>query len=324
MADIVRKPRIAITMGDPNGIGPEIVVKAVSRSEVLEACQPVIVGDPWVLELASGGVPLDERVEVAGIPNMPREEHLWGTVSGIAGRAAAEYIREAVRMALAGEVDAIATAPINKAALHAGNIRFPGHTEMIAALTGATEYAMMLAGPKLKVVHVSTHVSLKEAIARVQKRRIVKVARMAHDMLLRLGIDRPRIGVAGLNPHAGEDGLFGLEEIQEIQPAVQEARSDGMNVSGPYPPDTLFLKAAQGEFDAVVAMYHDQGHIPLKLLHFDNAINVTLGIPVVRTSVDHGTAFDIAGKGVARADSMVEAILFAARLSKKERSGDED
>lgn len=314
------RPRVAITMGDPAGVGPEVTLKALRRPEVQVACLPVVVGDRGVLEkaaraLGEDGLRLPEGTALVDVGALPAEEHAWGRVDARFGKAAAAYIERAVRMAQAGEVAAVVTSPVNKEALKLAQVPYPGHTEMIAALTGAKEYAMMLVGPGLRVIHVSTHVSLAEAIRRARRERIVTVIRLAHGVLRAEGIERPRIAVAGLNPHAGENGLFGDEEQREIAPAVEQARAEGIDATGPHPPDTVFLQARSGRYDIVVAMYHDQGHIPAKLNAFDRSVNVTVGAGVIRTSVDHGTAFDIAGKGVASEESMVQAILYAARLA---------
>ncbi len=320
-----RKPRVAITMGDPAGIGPEITLKAVRQQDVLAVCKLTIIGDEAVLEQAARaladkgalpeGQPLPDDVEVIDLQNVKAGSHRWGKVTAEAGKAAAEYIEHAVKLALKGEIAAIVTGPINKEALALANVPYPGHTEMLAALTNTRDYAMMLAGPTLRVIHVSTHVSLAEAIRRVKRDRILRVTELAHTVLEGAGISQPRIAVAGLNPHAGESGLFGDEEIREIAPAIEAAKRQGIQASGPHPPDTVFWHASQGRFDVVVVMYHDQGHIPAKYAGFDKSVNITVGLPVVRTSVDHGTAFDIAGKGVASEASMVEAILHAVRLA---------
>jgi 4-hydroxythreonine-4-phosphate dehydrogenase len=237
-----------------------------------------------------------------------------GVEGAESGRVAVESVRTAVSLALAGEVAAIATAPLNKRAMHLAGFTYPGHTELLAELTNTRDYSMMLVTPHLRVIHVSTHVSLREAIERVQEKRILTVIGIAHRTLLGMGIADPRIAVAGLNPHAGESGLFGQEEIEIIGPAVEKARDMGYNATGPFPPDTIFYRASKGEFDIVVAMYHDQGHIPIKQSGFETGVNVSVGMPFPRTSVDHGTAFDIAGKGIASESSMVEAIELAAEL----------
>jgi len=324
-------PRIGITMGDPAGIGPEIVLKAVAEEEVRRSCVPVIIGDAQLLAHTARTLDLqcgydivryDERLpEVISEPLIFHLDNVGGYVepgieSGTAGKAAAGYIEAAVRLCAGGFVDAIATAPINKRALFLGGYSFPGHTEFLAHLTGAEEYAMAFVAANLRVVLISTHVPLAEAIRLVERDRIVRVVRLTHRELRRWGIERPRIAVAALNPHGAEGGLFGVEEALEIVPAVEACHGlDGMDVRGPYSADTIFLRAARGEFDAVIACYHDQAMIPVKCLSFGEAVNVTLGLPFIRTSVDHGTAFDIAGKGLAEHSSMLAAITLAAELS---------
>ena len=331
-----RRPRVAVTMGDPAGIGPEVVLKAVAESEVLEACAPVIVGDAQLLahtartlrlrcgyRIVRRGEPLPDS------PHAPVIYHLDnigagvepGVESGAAGRAAAEYIEAAVELCAAGSVDAISTAPINKRALFLGGYSFPGHTEFLAHLTGSTECAMAFVASNLRVVLISTHVPLADAIRLVEKDRIVRVVRLTNRELKRWGIARPRIAVAALNPHGAEGGLFGIEESAEIIPAVEACRAEGLDVSGPHSADTVFLRASRGEFDAVVSCYHDQAMIPVKCLSFGEAVNVTLGLPFIRTPVDHGTAFDIAGRGVAEHSSMVAAIKLAAHLARADESG---
>jgi 4-hydroxythreonine-4-phosphate dehydrogenase len=331
-----RRPRVAITMGDPAGIGPEVVLKAVVEREVLEVCTPIIVGDAQLLahtartlDLTCGyeiirrgeaipedlSVPVIYHLDNIGVSVQP------GVESGEAGRAAAEYIEAAVELCGAGAVDAISTAPINKRALFLGGYSFPGHTEFLAHLTRTPECAMAFVASNLRVVLISTHVPLSEAIRLVEKDRIVRVARLTERELKRWGIAQPRIAVAALNPHGAEGGLFGVEESAEIAPAVEACRELGLNVTGPFSADTVFLRASRGEFDAVVSCYHDQAMIPVKCLSFGEAVNVTLGLPFIRTSVDHGTAFDIAGRGVAEHSSMVAAITLAARLSRADESG---
>src|SRR5216683_95798 len=327
------RPRIGITMGDPAGIGPEVVLKAVAEEEVRAVCRPVIIGDAQLL--AHNARTLDLQ---CGYEIVRRDEHLPdeiseplifhldniqghvepGIESGAAGKAAAGYIEAAVELCAAGSIDAIATAPINKRALFLGGYTFPGHTEFLAYLTGSDNYAMGFVGANLRVVLVSTHVPLSEAIALVRRGRVEKRIRLTDRELQRWGIERPRIAVAALNPHGAEGGLFGIEEASEIMPAVEACRAiDRIDVRGPFSADTVFLRASHGEFDAVVACYHDQAMIPVKCLSFGEAVNVTLGLPFIRTSVDHGTAFDIAGKGIAEHSSMVEAIKLAAELSLK-------
>jgi len=332
------RPRIAVTIGDPAGIGPEVVLKAIADEQVRAACVPVVVGDAQ--ELAHQARRLDL---VCGLPIFNRGEQIpedldapaiynlanihgpvdVGVESGVCGKAAGEYIEAGVDLCMSGQVDAISTAPINKKALFLGGYSYPGHTEFLAHLTGVDDYAMAFIAPGLRVVLLTTHLPLADAIQQVQKSAIEAKVRLTHNELQRWGIARPRIAVAAVNPHGAEGGLFGIEESSEIQPAVESCREvDGIEVSGPYSADTIFLRAARGEFDAVVSCYHDQGLIAVKCLSFGEAINVTLGLPFIRTSVDHGTAFDIAGRGVAEHSSMAAAILLAADLVRKEPEND--
>jgi 4-phospho-D-threonate 3-dehydrogenase / 4-phospho-D-erythronate 3-dehydrogenase len=318
-------------MGDPAGIGPEVVLKAVAEEEVRRLCLPLIIGDAQLLAHTARTLDLQ-----CGYDIIRREEpipyelpeavifHLDniagyiepGIESGAAGKAAAAYIETAVELCAAGSIDAIATAPINKRALFLGGYSFPGHTEFLAHLTGTEEYAMAFVAANLRIVLLSTHVPLAEAIRMVDRDRLIRVINLTHRELRRWGIDRPRVAVAALNPHGAEGGLFGVEEASEIVPAIEACRGvDDLNVQGPFSADTVFLRASRGEFDAVVACYHDQAMIPVKCLSFGEAVNVTLGLPFIRTSVDHGTAFDIAGKGLAEHSSMVAAIKLAAELS---------
>ncbi len=319
-------------MGDPAGIGAEIILKALQQRDIYLICRPLVVGDrrilsralSWlgspVLEMESVGQPSEAHfqagvISVLDIRNANPRDCPVGKLSAASGKAAVEYVFKACDLALAGEVDAVVTAPLNKEAMHLGGFNYPGHTELLAARTGAGKVSMLLIGPKLRVVHVSTHVSLEEAIRRVTPMRVEEVIDLAQRACLALGIPHPRIAVAGLNPHAGEAGLFGDQETTQIMPAVLAARARGLQVSDPQPPDTVFLRTVKGEFDIVVAMYHDQGHIPMKLLAFDEGVNVSFGLPIIRTSVDHGTAFDIAGKGIARPDSMLAAIKVAVQMA---------
>ena len=320
-------------MGDPAGIGPEVVLKAVAEDEVQSVCVPVIIGDAQLLahnartlDLQCGYqiVRYDERLsDRLSDPIIFHLENIQGHVepgieSGDAGKAAAGYIEAAVDLCAAGSIDAIATAPINKRALFLGGYSFPGHTEFLAHLTATEEYAMGFVAENLRIVLISTHVPLYEAIRLVTRERVEKTIRLADRELRRWGLERPRLAVAALNPHGAEGGLFGIEEASEIVPAVEACRvKDDINVRGPYSADTIFLRASRGEFDAVVACYHDQAMIPVKCLSFGEAVNVTLGLPFIRTSVDHGTAFDIAGKGIAEHSSMIAAIKLAAELSLK-------
>lgn len=326
-------PRIGITMGDPAGIGPEVVLKAVAEEEVRRVCAPIIIGDAQLLahnartldlqcgyDIVRQGERLPDQINAPIIFHLDNiNGHIEpGVESGAAGRAAAGYIEAAVELCAAGSIDAIATAPINKRALFLGGYSFPGHTEFLAQLTGAEDYAMGFVAANLRVVLLSTHVPLSEAIRMITRERVEKTIRLADRELQRWGIERPRIAVAALNPHGAEGGLFGIEEASEITPAVEACRAiDDINVRGPFSADTVYLRASRGEFDAVIACYHDQAMIPVKCLSFGEAVNVTLGLPFVRTSVDHGTAFDIAGKGIAEHSSMVEAIKLAAELTLK-------
>ncbi|MBI2828776.1 MAG: 4-hydroxythreonine-4-phosphate dehydrogenase PdxA [Acidobacteria bacterium] len=287
---MTQTPRIAVTAGDPAGIGPEIAQKASDDPRVRAVCEPVVYGPP------------------AGAHFAP------GVLSAEAGRAAYEAIRAAVRDAQAGVVAGIATAPINKLAFARAGLPWKGHTDLLAHLTGSSCVAMMFWSEPLKVVLASVHVPLAEVSRIVTRELLDGVIRLSARELPRFGLTRPRLALAGLNPHAGEEGLLGDEEQRVLRPAVEAARREGIAIDGPFPGDTVFVRASRGEFDAVIACYHDQGLIPIKLLAFGRAVNVTLGLPIVRTSVDHGTAFDIAGKGVADPSSLVEAILIAARL----------
>jgi 4-hydroxythreonine-4-phosphate dehydrogenase len=326
-----RLPRIGITMGDPAGIGPEVVLKAVAEEDVRRACVPVIIGDAQLLSHTARTLDLqcgydivrfDERLpDQISEPVIFHLDNISGHVepgveSGTAGKAAAGYIEAAVKLCAAGSLDAIATAPINKRALFLGGYSFPGHTEFLAHLTSTEEYAMAFVAANLRIVLISTHVPLAEAIRMVKRERIVRTVQLAHRELKRWGMEKPRLAVAALNPHGAEGGLFGVEESSEIVPAVEACHGrDGMDVSGPFSADTIFLRASRGEFDAVIACYHDQAMIPVKCLSFGEAVNVTLGLPFIRTSVDHGTAFDIAGRGLAEHSSMTAAITLAAKLS---------
>jgi 4-hydroxythreonine-4-phosphate dehydrogenase len=319
---------VAVTMGDPTGIGPEIVAKVFGEDGTHRA---VVVGDITMMRRAVDllGLPLqvnaverpaDARfepgtIDVVAATDLPADLP-YGAVDPRGGGAAYEYVRRAVELALADEVHAIATAPLNKEAMHLAGHRYPGHTEVLAELTGVGDYAMMLVTDDLRVVHVSTHVPLEEAIRRVRPERELTVIRLAHRSLQLLGIEHPRVAVAGLNPHAGESGLFGTQDRDMIAPAVEAARAEGIDASGPWPPDTVFMQARQGRFDIVVVQYHDQGHIPIKLMGFDTGVNVTVGLPFFRTSVDHGTAFDIAGTGRADHASMRAALDLAASLAR--------
>ncbi len=336
MAKKTRRPRVGITMGDPAGIGPEIILKALSQAGIYRQAIPVVIGDAAILSRAQGfvGATLGIRriesaeeaagrfgeVEVLDLKNVDPERCPPGVLSPEAGRAAFEYVSKAIDLAKIGELDAVVTAPLNKEAMQLGGYPFAGHTEILAERTGSRNYSLMLVAGGLRVLHVSNHVSLREACDRVKKERVLQVTRLAHQVGSAWNLPNPRIAVAGLNPHAGEQGIFGREEREEIVPAVEAARAEGINAGGPFPPDTLFYRASRGEFDLVVAMYHDQGHIPVKLQGFDRGVNVTVGLPIIRTSVDHGTAFDIAGKGIASPRSLLEAIRLAIRMAGRRTS----
>jgi 4-phospho-D-threonate 3-dehydrogenase / 4-phospho-D-erythronate 3-dehydrogenase len=310
-------PRLIITAGDPAGIGPEVTVRALAQPEVHEVAEIAVAGDPDDMRRTAErlGLPAPSRIEPAADARHVR----LGQLSAAGGAVAVAAIKRAVELILASRYDALVTAPINKEALKLAGFGWPGHTEMLADLSGASEVRMLLLTDRLKVVHVTTHRSLRSAIEAATRDRILQTIELSHQGARQLGYERPQIGVAGLNPHAGEGGLFGDEEAREIGPAVNDARAAGMDVSGPWPADTLFWRAGRGEFDLVVAMYHDQGHIPVKLGGFDEGVNVTLGLPFPRASVDHGTAFDIAGKGIARWQSMAAAIRVGARLAAGDR-----
>ena len=325
------RPIIAITMGDPAGVGPEVTAKALARDEVWDCCRPLVVGDASVLVqavalVAARLVPhaiagvaeacFDPAApDVLDLHNVDFAALQPGRVSATAGRAAVETVERAVELAQTGQVDGIATGPINKAALQAADIPYVGHTELLAALTGEERVTTMLTTPGLRVVHVTRHVPLREVAAHITRERVLETIRLTDAGLQGMGIPRPRLAVAALNPHGGDGGLLGREEIEVIGPAVKAAQVEGIEAYGPIPADSVFFRAIRGEFDAVVAMYHDQGHIPIKTHGFERSVTVTLGLPIVRTSVDHGTAFDIAWQGVASEESMVEAIRLAARMA---------
>ncbi len=332
------RPRIAITMGDPAGIGPEVILKTLADESVRAGCVPIVVCDAQELShqarrldlvcglpIYNAGESLPDELDEPALYNL---SNIHGPVevgveTGISGKAAGEYIEAGVHLCMSGQVDAVSTAPINKKSLFLGGYSYPGHTEFLADLTRCDDYAMAFVAPGLRVVLLTTHLPLSEAIRRVQKPAVESKIRLTHRELVRWGIERPRIAVAALNPHGAEGGLFGIEESSEILPAIEACREhDGIDVSGPHSADTIFLRASRGEFDAVISCYHDQGTIPVKCLSFGDAINVTIGLPFIRTSVDHGTAFDIAGKGIAEHSSMVAAVLLAADLARRERQGD--
>jgi 4-phospho-D-threonate 3-dehydrogenase / 4-phospho-D-erythronate 3-dehydrogenase len=325
------KPILAVTLGDAAGSGPELITKAFADAEVRAVCRPVVVGSAAALRAAlaitgrhsvvrvidrladaSDDAAVIDVIEAAEI-DVGRLER--GKVTASTGRAAYESIKRAVELTLAGDAQAVVTSAINKAALHAAGFHYDGHTELLADLCGKPKVTMMLVAGKLRICHVSTHVSLATAIERVQPARIVEVVRLACDGVRLLGIEQPHIAIAGLNPHAGEGGLFGTEEIQFIVPAIEEAQSYGFHVSGPYAGDTVFFRTLQGEFDCAIAMYHDQGHVAAKMLGIWQGVNVTLGLPIIRTSVEHGTDFANAGKGTGDPRSLIQALKLAATMT---------
>lgn len=339
----MNRPVLAITMGDPAGVGPEVAAKALGHEELYGRCLPVVIGDEQPIRDALEAAGLDLKLNLIGSPAeaMGKAGTLdliplgligpgdwqYGAVSPKAGEAAYRYVEKGIALAMAGEAHAVVTGPINKEAVNLAGHHYAGHTEIFAALTGAKDYAMLLTSPTLRVIHATTHVSMRQACDRVTKERVLTVIRLAREAMAMLGIESPRIGVAGLNAHCSEHGLFGDEEEKWIAPAVEAARAEGIGAEGPVPPDTVFVKAMGGLYDVVVAMYHDQGHIPLKLSGFRmdpktglftsmSGVNTTVGLPILRTSVDHGTAFDRAGKNTANEESMVDAIEMAVTMAK--------
>ncbi len=317
-------PVVAITMGDAAGVGPEIIMKSLAHAELYQRCRPVVIGDAARLEAA--GEIVGSRLTVNAISGIDAARYTpgivdcidlglipadlpWGKLSPVAGDAAFQYIRVATQLAVEGKVAVICTAPLNKEALHAGGHNYPGHTEILAALTGTPEVSMMLTAPKLRVIHVTTHIGLMDAIRKIEPGLVERTIARGHGVLEKAGLPRQKIGVCAINPHAGENGLFGQgEEAAKITPAIEACRARGWDVEGPLPADTLFFRARRGDFDMVVAMYHDQGHGPVKVLGLEAGVNITVGLPVIRTSVDHGTAFDIAGSGKADERSLLEAL----------------
>ncbi len=337
------KPIIAITMGDPASVGPEVAIKALMKNEIYQICNPLIVGDAKVIEFVKKILGIDKKVcpitnvkdakfnqneiEVFHLELVQLNNLEIGKISAVAGKAAFQTVKKVIELAINKEVDATVTAPINKESINLAGHRFSGHTEIYAHFTNTKKYAMLLVEENFRVIHVSTHVSLRQACDAVKKDRIIEVIDLINEACKTFGIDNPKIAVAGLNPHAGDGGLFGNEEIKEIIPAVIKAKELGYNVEGPFPADTLFAIASGGAFDGCVAMYHDQGHIPFKLVGFEwdqetkkmksvKGVNITLGLPIIRTSVDHGTALEIAGKGIASEDAMVLAIKHAVSMVK--------
>ena len=327
-----RKPVVAVTMGDPCGIGPEVVAKALSSPEVYETCRPLIIGNGWCMERALELVGSDVKLHHATTPlepngaagkvelldpgNLNAEDVTIGQISPTCGKAAMEWVSTAGELAMDGQVDAIATAPVNKEAASLGGYSAIGHTELFQELAGSPTVATMLMSGNLRVVHLTTHRSLRRALDYVTKDRILSFLQLTHDTFGRWGMANPRIGVAALNPHGSDNGLLGHEENEEIGPAVEAARTAGVNATGPVPADSVFHQAISGRYDVVLAMFHDQGHIPVKVHGFERSITANLGLPFIRTSVDHGTAFDIAGQGVADHLSMVEAIKLAQTFAR--------
>jgi 4-hydroxythreonine-4-phosphate dehydrogenase len=338
------KPLMAITMGDAAGIGPEIIAKTLSLDDVYGMCRPLVVGDVGAMGMGVEVASLDLRIrrvedlsealfrrgtiDVLSLENIDVDMLVMGRPQSMAGRASVEYVLKAAEMAMRGEVDAIVTAPLNKEAMNMAGYPYAGHTELLAEFAKTEDFAMMLLAGSLRVVHVTTHVALKEVPHLITKERVLDKIRIAVGAAESLGIDRPRVAVSGLNPHSGEGGLFGREENEEIEPAVKEAQGSGIDVDGPIPADTVFVKAAGGMYDVVVAMYHDQGHIPVKLQGFRyeeesglmesvSGVNVTLGLPFIRTSVDHGTAYGKAGRreGTANPQSLIDAIKVAVKMA---------
>ncbi len=334
------KPIVGITMGDPAGIGPEVVLKALARPEIYQMARPIVIGDLSIMKRDSrllgldvGVEPIDgvERaefkpgqVEVLSASDVDLTGLEYGRVDPRAGEAAVNSVFKAIDLALAEKLDAIVTAPLNKEAMQLAGFKYPGHTEILAEKTGAEDFSLMLVANKLRVIHVTTHISMRQALALIEKDRVLRYIRLAQRTMAMLGAASPKVAVAGLNCHAGEHGLFGEEDIREIEPAVRAARDEGIDASGPWPPDTVFYRAGRGEFDIVVAMYHDQGHIAVKMLGLDAGVNMTAGLPIIRTSVDHGTAFDIAGRGVADDGSMMAAIQLAVDMALRKNSGASD
>jgi len=324
-------PRITITMGDPAGIGPEVILKTLLRDDVYQVCRPIVLGDINVLRMVSKKLgplsfhTIEAPSEVTGSPglvdvipvsNLKEDSFIPGQPTINGGKAMVDYITKAVDLNKDGQVSAMVTCPISKELMHKAGYRFDGHTELLAKLTNTKDYVMMLASERLRVSLATIHCALKEVPQKLNKGLILKTIRLTYRALEEdFAIKRPHVAVAGLNPHAGEAGLFGLEDKEIIRPAVEEAKNDGLLVDGPFPADTIFYHASNGKFDAVVAMYHDQGLIPVKLLSFSDSVNITLGLPIVRTSVDHGTAYDIAGKGVADPSSLIAAIRMAVKIA---------
>lgn len=327
------KPIVGVTMGDPAGIGPEICARALTSPEIQMIANCIVIGERKSMRQGLKVAKIQNieinpvkkvseakfvrgTIDVLDLKNVEISRLKIGQVSKAAGKASVEYIEKAIKLARDGKIDAISTAPINKEAMHKAGYKFQGHTEILATRTKAKNYAMMFVSDTLWIMLATTHLPLKDVSKNLDKKKVLRTIKLAHETLFRLREKKPRIGVAGLNPHAGEAGIFGDEEIKIIKPAVDEARKMGINVKGPVSPDAIFYLANIGMFDIIVAMYHDQGLIPLKLLSFNRSVNVTIGLPIIRTSVDHGTGFDIAGKGWANPHSLIEAIKVAAHFAR--------
>ena len=324
------RPIIAITMGDAAGVGPEVVLKTLTTEEIYHLCRPLVIGESATLSRISIVIkksinlhPVTSPDQVTGkhgtidildMQNLDGNQVIYGKLSASCGKASMEYIAEATRLALEEKVEAIVTAPINKEATAMAGYADIGHLEYLARITGVTDYATMLVSGTLRTVHLTTHYSLPEACSRVKKDKIISRLKLTDSSFRQWGFKHPRLGVAALNPHGGEGGLMGREEIDEIIPAIKEAIDMGIDARGPFPADSIFNRAISGEFDAILAMYHDQGHIPIKVFGFEKSVSVALGLPFIRTSVDHGTAFDIAGQGIASSAGMEEAIRVAVSL----------
>lgn len=339
---MLRKPIIAITIGDPCGIGPEITVKALDIAEMYESCSPMVIGDADVMrqavEIAKADIKINAvdtldackyqygEIDVLDLKNVDLKQLKFGEVTQLGGEASFQYIVKGIKLALQGKVDAVTTGPIHKKAINLAGHKYSGHTEIFADYTETKDYCMMLVDKDFRVSHVTTHVAFRQVPDLIKKARVLKVIQLTNEALTKMGIEKPRIAVSGLNPHSGEEGMFGREEIEEISPAIEEACFTGIKADGPVPPDTVFVKLRGGQYDAAVAMYHDQGHIPTKLVGFKyddrsgkwgslSGVNTTLGLPIIRTSVDHGVAFGKAGKGTANPESMIDAINLAAVMA---------
>ncbi|MCK5534088.1 4-hydroxythreonine-4-phosphate dehydrogenase PdxA [bacterium] len=327
----MKRPIIGITMGDAAGIGPEIIIKALSTAKIYKYCFPIVIGDARVMEFYIKKYKVKKKINLIadckalqfkpGVINIIDKQNIHlnrlkiGKIQKMCGRASVEYVKEGIKLALGKQIQGIVTAPLCKEAMHKAGFFFAGHTELFAQKTSSKTYAMMFVGKKLKVILVTTHLALKEVPLKINKKIVLDKIKLAYEILKKLKVKQPRLVVCGLNPHAGESGLFGKEEKDSIIPACQKARQLGIKVFGPYSADTVFYYANKGKFDIVIAMYHDQGLIPVKLLDFSFCVNVTLGLPFVRTSPGHGTAFDIAGKNIANPSGLVEAIYLAAKLA---------